>query len=861
MYNEKKDSWILKNNKTIFDGNNEFIEDINTELLSRIIDSGYDFIYDRYDKFDFGGHKGVRTHLQNILKEIKDNKLIVKPKIHKSGYGRAYYNKCISLGHIPACVRHTLAKGKYMDFDLENAHFNILYQICIKNGVNENKIKSIKQYCEKREDTIEKVVHHYFNIDTSHKDYKEKRKSVKTLFIRMGLYLGGFNTWRTENGLDVNVEPLPFLSCIKSECIYIINNYVKPNNQDVYREICDDIKKQKEKNKSYCKDPNSTLMSYFLCNEERKIIESVLKDLMSDYDIEDYHFIYCYDGFLLSIDIINKILNENNEINPNCILKLLEQYTENVGYNIKWTIKEFDEDIMEEVERLEKGKLTPTYYIEGDVLNKGESIVGNYILKYIRPICKYSQKHFFVYNKKNGLWEHHENLYHLITDTINKCIDGAINQTTKSVEKIHNEENKKNARKSISGLASFYSKICKTGYVNGIEKDYKTLLHDKTFYSRLDSEIDIIAFKNGIYNLKTKQLKPFEPSDFITKKLDYDYEEAEQEDIDFVMREVLKICNVNKKHRDYYLSCLGQTLTGRPLKVLYYLVGLTGDNGKSMLLDTIENIFPIYVSKIESEVIEKGCRDSHKSIAELRGSRLVYIEELDKKRLNEKMLKNLSGGDKINYKVMYGTSTDLLIRFNMFMISNHTPNLKSDGGTKNRNRMITFESQFPIEAEEDDYDNKVFKQDKELRKKLRTTYRNAFINIMIDYANQYYKEGGTKPIPQEFKDDTENLNVVNEDKMDEWIKENLILYENTKLSKTSLTRAYKNFTGYKSVNQRDFVDKIKLIFNIKYDKDLSCGSDSDNKRIKGGWRGINLKNDDDVYGNYMVNNGSCHLSI
>ena len=856
-YDNNNNNWVLKNNKnTIFDGINEFTEHIDTELLSRIINSGFDFIYDRNDKFDFGGHKCVRTHLQTLLKQIENSKLIVKPKIHKSGFGRAYYDKCISLGHIPSSVRHTLARGKYIDFDLENAHFNILLGLCIKNNVPETKFKNIKRYCKNREETIEKVVYHYFNIDTDHKLYKEKRKLVKTLFIRMGLYLGSFNTWKKENNLP-NVDELPILSCIKSECIYIIETYIKPHNKDVYKEICDEIEKQTlQRQASYKKDPNSTLISYFLCNEERKIIESVLKDLMNDYDIDDYHFVYCYDGFLLSIAIINKILNENNEINPNSILSILEQYTENAGYDIKWSIKEFDEDILPEVERLEKGRQTPKYYIDDEILMKGESFVGSHILKYIRPICKYSQKQFFIYNKNTGLWVHTENLYSIITETINKCIDGTISMKTKQVNTINDLDldSKNDARKTIVSTANFYSKICKNGYVSAIEKSYKTILHDPTFYSKLDSEIDVIAFKNGMYNLKTRQLMPFESTDFLTKKLDYDYEDANQEDIDFVMKEFLKICNVDESHRDYYLSCLAQTLTGRPLKVLYYLVGLTGDNGKSMLLDSMKTIFPIYISKIESEVIEKGSRDSHKSLAELRGKRLVYIEELDKKRLNEKLLKEMSGGDSINYKVMYGTSTDLFIRFNLFMISNHTPNLKSDGGTKNRNRMITFESQFPDEQEEDDYDNKVFIQDKELRTKLTTKYRNAFINILLEYANTYYKEGSTKPIPQAFKDDTETLNTVNEDRMDEFLKSNLVLHEKGSLNKVDLVRAYKLETGYKTVNTRDFNDKIKLIFGIKYDRNLYFGLDG-NRKIRGGWCGLSLNDDAQLI------NGECNVSI
>ncbi len=53
-YDNNNNNWVLKNNKnTIFDGINEFTEHIDTELLSRIINSGFDFIYDRNDKFDF----------------------------------------------------------------------------------------------------------------------------------------------------------------------------------------------------------------------------------------------------------------------------------------------------------------------------------------------------------------------------------------------------------------------------------------------------------------------------------------------------------------------------------------------------------------------------------------------------------------------------------------------------------------------------------------------------------------------------------------------------------------------------------------------------------------------------------------
>lgn len=322
--------WKIDCNHTIFDGKTEYREHINSNLLNRIYESGYDIL----NTNENGETYSVRNLLKKILKQVHNDTLKVYPQVHTIGYGRAYYPNSISIGQIPYEFRHTILKNDYIDYDLDNAHFNIIYQLALKNGVSEDKIKNIKYYCQNREKCIEDTIYEYFKIDKSHKDYKNKRYSVKQLFIRYALYLGGFKRWKEENELDESYEANTILKLLRSDITYIINEYVKPNNKTIYDDI---VKKQKENNEK--KNPASTLLSHFISNEERKIIESVLKTLMDRNIIKKNKLSYCYDGFLLP----KKDYGDD-------FLDVLKNITrETTGFHMNWSLKPFTEDIMDRV--------------------------------------------------------------------------------------------------------------------------------------------------------------------------------------------------------------------------------------------------------------------------------------------------------------------------------------------------------------------------------------------------------------------------------------------------------------------------------------------------------------------------------
>ena len=59
---------------------------------------------------------------------------------------------------------------------------------------------------------------------------------------------------------------------------------------------------------------------------------------------------------------------------------------------------------------------------------------------------------------------------------------------------------------------------------------------------------------------------------------------------------------------DYYLGVMGQALLGdaESGKALCFCVGVGGNNGKTLIFESLADIMPNYVSKNERKTFEKG---------------------------------------------------------------------------------------------------------------------------------------------------------------------------------------------------------------------------------------------------------------
>jgi phage/plasmid-associated DNA primase len=303
-----------------------------------------------------------------------------------------------------------------------------------------------------------------------------------------------------------------------------------------------------------------------------------------------------------------------------------------------------------------------------------------------------------------------------------------------------------------------------------------------------------------------------------------------------VLEQLKKICNYNDSHLNYYLSTLGHALTGdaEKEKAIYFLVGQKGNNGKTLLLDVLNDIMPTYCVKTDSKILVEGFAKKHKYLVALKGKRIAWCEEWDDKaRVDIKMLKEIADGKHITNEVMFGTQELINILSKMFIISNSTPSMTGDGGVANRYRQYQFDSHFSLDYE-DDINNLQFKMDKTLCDKLKTTYKMDIINILIEYANKYCNKG-LEEMPIEFKIATEETLEVNS-LFQEWFDDNCDVYKSYKISKKQMIE---------KLPKRDFKGIKDELIRIGYKYNSQQQIIIDGKRHKGGWSGFRIKEEGD----------------
>ncbi len=164
-----------------------------------------------------------------------------------------------------------------------------------------------------------------------------------------------------------------------------------------------------------------------------------------------------------------------------------------------------------------------------------------------------------------------------------------------------------------------------------------------------DDQKDLFPVRNGVIDLRSKELLPHSPDYLFTRKSPIEYRPgATHEDWDKALG-----C-VTGNVKDFLQLFLGQALTGyqNGSDVSVVAKGI-GSNGKSLLFGAVMNVFGPF-GVILSEKVLAGTGDEHTTeLADLMGMRITLLEEFPSNRaLNTNRLKMLVGTQKITARKM-----------------------------------------------------------------------------------------------------------------------------------------------------------------------------------------------------------------
>jgi hypothetical protein len=459
-------------------------------------------------------------------------------------------------------------------------------------------------------------------------------------------------------------------------------------------------------------------------------------------------------------------------------------------------------------------------YIPIKVLGKGNNDIAEFISHKIKDELVYCNKSWILFDKKINLWRSTDAPQTKVCSFIQGLIDSSVETLTYKIGKTDDEEHLKRLR-HIQGLYSSHRLNMSNNTDNSmILKLLKDYLYDGEFFSKLDVGKYKVAYKNGILDLETLVFREgLLSSDMLTKTIPYNYEKASDKLIAEIRQEIKKICNNNETHLEYYLSTLGYAMTGDSIRLqeFYYLIGQKASNGKSVIFEALSDIIPCYAMKIESSSFEMNNSNFHKEVATWKGIRVGWINELSKKKQNPETLKEVADGTSVKYKVMYGVSDLMPITYKPFVISNHTISIDADKGIARRLRMFQLDSEFIENLEVEDFEKCQFKTDTNFGKSLRTTYKNALMDLIYSYSKKFVDDGyKLKAYPAEWNKVKEEC-VSDNNVFGEFMKENFEFGEDYEISEFSLKKFLES-NKFGNIKFNDEVKKNKWNFKRGQDK-------------------------------------------
>lgn len=215
----------------------------------------------------------------------------------------------------------------------------------------------------------------------------------------------------------------------------------------------------------------------------------------------------------------------------------------------------------------------------------------------------------------------------------------------------------------------------------------------------------LLNTQTGTVDLRTGKVREHSPGDFFTQitncgcNMEYTQESISQF-MKYILASLPSEDGENLFRVEYLLSWLGYSLSGDQTEQCFTLLYGAGANGKSTITDLVIDILGDYAKIMKTDAIMAqrfGSSDSSGyEIASLKGKRFVIAEESgDGERLNETLIKQLTGTETITARQIYGKPFTYKPQYKLTITGNFKPIIRGqDYGMWRRPRLVHFDQTF-----------------------------------------------------------------------------------------------------------------------------------------------------------------------
>ena len=294
-------------------------------------------------------------------------------------------------------------------------------------------------------------------------------------------------------------------------------------------------------------------------------------------------------------------------------------------------------------------------------------------------------------------------------------------------------------------------RLQESNYKDGLMKELRDLFYDRDFLARLDTNKNLIAFTNGVWELREKRFRAATYDDWLSLSVGYAWSDAVQEAQirDGVVRYFEQL-HPWEEQRTYVLKMLARQLYGDTGCELFHVhSGYMGSasNGKTKFFEVLELVLGDYVREFPVEMlVVKQRGEAHRPVPEFkwwRGRRILYCSEPNvDERINSGVMKALTGGEAIQYRMLFSNDLQQFRPiYKMHIMCNDAPQLDgADEGVRRRIRKLEYVSRF-VDAEAVDESAHMYLKDLGFVDRFRDeiAYRLEFLKYVLEHYDHEFR--------------------------------------------------------------------------------------------------------------------------
>ena len=366
-----------------------------------------------------------------------------------------------------------------------------------------------------------------------------------------------------------------------------------------------------------------------------------------------------------------------------------------------------------------------------------------------------TKRTYYLFKDSTGLWSEvaDDAVITLFTSEMKHILKPLAVKMTADHTQCADSSEGKEQRKNISALLMIIEMTTKTKSARDcLPQIHTCLLADAQWATKtLNQKRDILPVANGVLELHTATLRPYEREDYLTHKLSVPYNpDADTSKQDKFFRDVLRAQQDEIEYIHYFLGyCLTGEITLQ--KILVLEGSLDGANGKSVLLDCLASVLGSYLATINRKAFVESKSANNDSLYDAEFSRVACISEMNKNSdIDEGLLKTITGNDTFNVSAKYKNAKTFVPQWKVVMPLNAMFTVPADSGALWRRFLIMpfavrFLSRDHHDWEADEFKaGKIIEKDDDFVRELKSD-REGWLAWLVKGAVSYYAAPTREP--------------------------------------------------------------------------------------------------------------------